>query len=164
MKTKMMKVMAVVVAAAMVFSAASAYAGEGWGGQKSEADMKKHFDKMAEDLKLTSEQKAALEKQREETRPKMKALREKQSAAREQLKAELDKTAPDKATLAAIVEDLKNLTGEQLQMKIDKVLAMKKVLTPEQSTKMKGIMEDKKKEFKGKRGDKEGKEPYHDDF
>jgi Spy/CpxP family protein refolding chaperone len=164
MKTKMIKIMVVAAAVAMVLSAAGAYAGEGWGGQKSEADMKKHFDKMAEDLNLTSEQKAALEKQREETGPKMKALREKQSAAREQMKAELDKAAPDKAALAAIVEDLKNLTGEQLQMKIDKVLAMKKVLTPEQSAKMKGIMDEKKKEFKGKHGDKEGKEPQHYDF
>jgi Spy/CpxP family protein refolding chaperone len=160
MKTKMMKVMAVAVAAAMVFSAASAYAGEGWKGRKNGDGQEKRFDKMAEELKLTPEQKAALEKQREETGPKMKALREKQSAAREQLKAELDKAAPDTATLAAIVENLKNLTGEQLQMRIDKVLAMKKVLTPEQSAKMKGIMEEKKKEFK----DKRGKDMPHDDF
>jgi Spy/CpxP family protein refolding chaperone len=152
---KMAKVMAVAVAVAMVLSAAGAYAGEGWGGRKSEADMKKHFDKMAEDLKLTSEQKAALEKQREETRPKMQALREKQSAAREKLRAELDKATPDKAALDAIVADLKDLTGEQLQMKIDRVMAMKKVLTPEQSARMKSIMEERKKEFKGKHGDKE---------
>ena len=163
MKTKMMKVMATVIAAAMVFSVSFAYAGEGWGSQKSEADMKKHFNKMAEDLKLTAEQKAALEKQREETGPKMKALKEKQRASREQLRAELDKATPDKAALAAIVEDLKNLTGEQMQMKIDKVLAMKKVLTPEQSAKMKGIMEEKK-EFKGKQGDKGDKGNHHDDF
>lgn len=163
MKTNMMKAMAVVVAAAMVFSAASAYAGEGWGGQKSEADMKKHFDKMADDLKLTAEQKAALEKQRQETGPKMKAIREKQQASREALRAELDKATPDKAKLTAIVEDLKNLTGEQMQMKIDKVLAMKKVLTPEQSAKMKGIMEEKKKEFKGKRGNNGDKRNHHDE-
>lgn len=161
MKTKMM---VVVMAAAMVFSAGFAYAGEGWDGQKSEADMKKHFDKMAEDLKLTAEQKAALEKQRGETGPKMRAIREKQQASREQLRAELAKTTPDKAALAAIVEDLKNLTGEQMQMKIDKVLAMKKVLTPEQSAKMKSIMEEKKKELKGKHGDKGDKGNHHDDF
>jgi len=161
---KTTKVMAVTVAVAMVLSAACAYAGEGWGGQKSEADMKKHFDKMAEDLKLTAEQKAALEKQREETGPKMKAIREKQQVSREQLRDELAKATPDKAKLAAIVEDLKNLTGEQMQMKIDKVLAMKKVLTPEQSAKMKGIMEEKKKEFKGKRGDKGDKGNHRDDF
>jgi Spy/CpxP family protein refolding chaperone len=164
MKTKMMKAMAMVVAAAMVFSAGLAYAGEGWGRQKSEGDMKKHFDKMAEDLKLTADQKAALEKQRQETGPKMKAIREKQQASREALRAELDKATPDKAKLAAIVEDLKNLTGEQMQMKIDKVLAMKTVLTPEQSAKMKSIMEEKKKEFKSKGGDKGDKGNHHDDF
>jgi Spy/CpxP family protein refolding chaperone len=164
MKTKMGKVMVAVVACAMVFSAASAYAGEGWNSHKSEADTKKHFDKMAEELKLTAEQKAALEKQREEARPKMKALKERQRAAREQLRAELDKQVPDKATLAAIVEDLKTLTGEHTQAKIDKVLAMKKVLTPEQSAKMKTIMDAKKKEFEDKRTEKSGKDSPHDDL
>lgn len=164
MKVKMMRMMAVAVAAAMIFSAASAYAGEGWSHQKSEADMKKHLDKMAEELNLTVEQKAALEKQREENAPKMKALWDKRRASREQLRAELDRQSPDREKLAAIVEDLKNLTGEQMQMKIDKVLAMKKVLTPEQSAKMKSIMDAKKKEFEDKHTKRPGKDSPHDDF
>lgn len=164
MKAKMMKVMAMAVVAAMVFSVASAYAGEGWGGKKSETDMKKHFDKMAEELKLTPEQKATLEKQREATGPKMKALREKQRAAHEQLRAELDKATPDKAKLTALVDEMKSLAGEQIQMRIDKVIEMKKVLTPEQSAKMKSIMEEKKKEFEAKRGDKGNRDSPHEDF
>lgn len=161
---KMAKVMAIAVAVAMVCFAASAYAGEGWGRHKDGNGMEKRFDKMAEELQLTAEQKATLEKQRETTMPKMKALREKMQTTREQLRAELDNATPDQAKLTALIEEMKNLTGEQIQMKIDKVLAMKKVLTPEQQTKMKSIMEAKKKEFEAKRGEKGDRGYHHDDF
>ena len=158
MKTNMRKGLAVAVAAAMIFAASSAWAGEGWAGHKGEGEKGEHFEKMTKELNLTPQQKTELEKQRAATKPQMQALREKMKAAHEQLKSELDKPTPDQARLAAIVTDLKNLTGEQIQMRIDKVLAMKKILTPEQSAKMKSVMEKKKAEFKGKYG-KKGKGP-----
>ncbi len=161
---KAMKIMTVVAVAAMVVLASNAYAGEGWGSHKGENGMKKHFDKMAQELNLTAEQKAALDKQRETTMPKMKALKDKMRASREQLKTELDKAQPDKAKLASLVEEMKNLTGEQIQMKIDKVLAMKTILTPEQSAKMKSIRETKKKEYEGKKKEKGSKGGPHHDF
>ena len=161
---KATKIMAVVAVAAMVVLASNAYAGEGWGSDKGENGMKKYFDKMAQELNLTAEQKAALDKQRETTMPKMKALKDKMRSSREQLKAELDKSQPDKAKLASLVEEMKNLTGEQIQMKIDKVLATKTILTPEQSAKMKSMRESKKKEFEEKRKGKGDKGGPHDDF
>lgn len=164
MKANMLKAAALAVAVMMVFSVASATAGEGWGGKKGEAEMKKHFDKMSEELGLTGEQKATLEKHRAEMRPKMDALREKERATREQLKAELEKATPDKATLDAIVQELKDLAGEKVQLRIDGMLTMKKVLTPEQSAKMKSVMEEKRKEFKEKRGHKGEDGPPHDDM
>jgi len=161
---KATKIMAVVAVAAMVVLASNAYAGEGWGSNKGENGMKKNFDKMAQELNLTAEQRAALDKERETTIPKIKALRDKIRASREQLKTELDKARPDKAKLALLVEEMKNLTGEQIQMKIDKILAMKTILTPEQSAKMKSIRETKKKEFEGKRKGRGDKGGPHGDF
>ena len=161
---KMAKVMVVAAAVALVSFAANAYGGEGWKDHKNGDEGQRRFDKMAEDLGLTTEQKASLEKQHEATMPQMKALREKMRASREQLKAELDKDTPDKAKLAALVEEMKTLTGEQVQMRIDKVLEMKKILTPEQSAKMKSIMDAKKKEFETNRKDKDGRGPPPDDF
>jgi len=161
MKTNMRKGLAVTVAVAMVFAASSAWAGEGWAGHKGEGEKGEHFEKMTKELNLTPQQKDELEKQRAATKPQMQALKERMRAAHLELKAELDKPTPDKARLAAIVTDLKNLTGEQIQMRIDKVLAMKKVLTSEQSAKMKSIMEKKKAEFKAKHGKKgEGHEGH----
>ncbi len=154
MKTNMRKGLAVAVVVAMVFAASSAWAGEGWAGHKGEGEKGEHFEKMTKELNLTPQQKAELEKERSATMPKMKELREKMRTAHAELKAEIDKPAPDTARLAAIVTELKNLTGEQIQMRIGKVLAMKKILTPEQSAKMKSVMEQKKKGFETKRGGK----------
>lgn len=168
MKTKLAYGLAAALIVAIAFAAPCALAGEGWGGHhKGSTEKGDHFEKMAKDLDLTSEQKDALAKYREETAPKMKDVRDRMQAAREGLRTELDKDTPDKANIAAIIEELKNLTGEKTQLMVDRVLTMKKVLTPEQSAKMRSIMEKKREEFKGKRGDREGKGhegPPHEDM
>lgn len=144
MKTKTGQWLAAIVIAAMVCSTAVSYAG----GAKREA----HFTKMAEELALTPEQKATLEKDRNEFMAKAKDLREKIRAARTSLKSELNKAVTDMAKVNSLVVDLKNLIGQQIQYRIDKVMGMKKILTPEQFSKMKDKMEKHKKESGGKHG------------
>ncbi|MCM8761384.1 MAG: Spy/CpxP family protein refolding chaperone [Candidatus Omnitrophica bacterium] len=150
MKTRTGKALAIFVAAAMIFSGTAVWAGDEWHGRKGEGDGKAHFEEMTRELGLTAGQKAELAKQREAFAPKVKEIREKMKTAHEALKTELDKASPDKAKLAAIVEDLKNLSGEQIQMRIEKVLQMKKILTPEQFAKMRSVMEKKGRVHRGK--------------
>lgn len=164
MKTKRGMWLVVIVIAAMVCSTAVSYAG---GAKPDAQDETKHaarFEKMTKDLGLAPDQKAALEKDRNEFMAKAKDLREKIREVRTSLKSELDKAATDMAKVNGLVADLKNLIGQQIQYRIDKVMAMKKILTPEQFTKMKSTMESRKKEFKGKHGNSgryDGKDDDH---
>lgn len=121
--------------------------------------MEEHFNKMASEIGLTADQKAALDKDREEFMVKSKDLKTKMKAAKKSLKEELDKAATDEAKVAGIVKELTDLSAQQIQYRVDKVMAMKKVLTPEQFTKMQESMKKHKGEMKGKRGMR----PPHDE-
>jgi Spy/CpxP family protein refolding chaperone len=126
--------------------------GEHRGGKGKGDGKDKHFEEMSKGLGLSNEQKDALLKHREATKPKMEELREKSHAARQALMAEIDKTTPDKERISSIVAQMEELAGEKVQAMVDRMLFMKQVLTPEQSAKMREIMEKKKEEFKGRRG------------
>ena len=164
MKTKIGKVLAAAVVAAMVLTTSAAYAGEGWKGPEGKGDKEAHFKKMTEQLQLTPQQKTELDKQREEFAAKTKGLMEQIKSTRTALREELDKATPDKAQVNSLVAQLKDLIGQQIQSKVDKVMAMKTVLTAEQYGKMKGFREGRKHEKDGKRGDKGGKDFSHDEI
>jgi Spy/CpxP family protein refolding chaperone len=167
MKRGMVKGLAVALALAMVSFAASAWAGEGWGSRKEGKGGNGHFEKMANELALTAEQKDALAKHREATEPKMKEIREKTRVARESLREELDKAKPDKSKIASIIAQLKELAGEKVEMMVDRMLTMKEVLTPEQSARMRDIMEKKRaesRERRGEHGERGHEGPPHEDM
>jgi Spy/CpxP family protein refolding chaperone len=157
MKTKINRSLAMAVVALMVLSQACVYAGEEGNTAQGANNKEAHFKKMSEELKLTPQQSEQLTKQREEFASKSKDLRDKMQAARTGLKAELDKPAPDKAAVDGLVAEMKNMTGQQIQNRVDKVMAMKQILTPEQFSKMGESMKDRKHE-KGEKGDKRGKD------
>jgi Spy/CpxP family protein refolding chaperone len=161
MKTKMSKVLAVTIVAAMVLTISSAYAGEGWKGAEGKGDREAYFKKMTAELQLTPQQKTELDKQREEFGAKTKDVRERINSARKALREELDKPTPDMAQINSLVGQIKDLTGQQLQAKVDKVLAMKKVLTAEQINKMKTLREERGGRKGPGRGDKGGKDSPH---
>ena len=156
MKIRIGRVLAMSLVAAMLCSLPGAYAYEGGDTPKDEAKSKQHFKKMTEELKLTPQQQAELTKNREEFVAKSKGAREKMSTARADLKAELDKAAPDTARVKSLIAEMKDLVGQQIQSKVDKIMAMKKVLTPEQFKKMEESKKDWKHDKHGK-GDKPGK-------
>lgn len=160
MNIKICLVMA--MAAMMVFSQTCLYANES--GNYSKHDSKKgdHFQKMTEELNLTPQQKEALTKEREEFASKSKDLKEKIRTVRTDLKAELDKPVLDKAKVDTLTAELKNMIGQQIQNRIDKVIAMKQILTPEQFAKMRSSMDERKHE-KGEKGEKGYKHGCKDD-
>lgn len=154
MKTIMKKAVTVAAVMGLILSAVPAYAYEGcYMGEKGGKQYNKgeKFDKLSEELGLSAEQKELLKKDREATFAKMKELREKIQAARKELKAELDKETLDTARVNGLVAQLKDLMGQQIQARVDKVMSMKNILTPEQFKKMQQLIEEKKHEFKGRR-------------
>ncbi len=158
MKKKMRKGLAVAAVAVLICTTACAFAESKGKGPGDQPGMEEHFKKMAKDLNLTPAQEAALDKQREEFGAKMKGLREKIHATRMAIKDEIDKATPDKAKIASLIAELKEVMGQQIQWGVDKAMAMKQVLTAEQFKKMKDIMEKHKNQMRGKHGGKGGPE------
>jgi len=159
MNTEIGRSLAAAVVAAMVFSQSGVYAGETVNTPQDAAKKEARFNKMSEELQLTPQQKEQLTKEREEFASRSKDLREKIQTARTGLKAELEKPAPDKAKVNSLVTEIKNMVGQQIQNRVDKVMAMKQILTPEQFNKMKAPM----KERKQYRRDKHEKHGYKND-
>lgn len=150
MKTNISRYLAAVVVAAMVFSQAGAYAGDTENTGKDAGDKETYIKRMSEDLQLTPQQEEALTRDREEFTSRSKGLKESIRSARTGLKEELEKPAPDKVKVDSLVAEIKDMIGRQLQNRVDKVMAMKKVLTPEQLNKMKESMKAHKDKKRGK--------------
>jgi Spy/CpxP family protein refolding chaperone len=160
MKTVATRALAVVLTVGMMLAAGNSYAQEGQRGSETNSTAEARegrFKKMPEELQLTPQQKAELEKQREAFAAKIRDLKEKIQTARSGLKEELNKASPDKARLDDLVTQIKNLVGEHIQGKVDRVMAMKQVLTPEQYSKMKALKADRATEKSGHRGDRGAK-------
>jgi len=87
-------------------------------------------------LNLAPEQKAQIEKQRSASRQAWSELRDKLRTKRLELKQELEKPNIDRNRINTIIAEIKNLTGEQLELRVNNILAMKQVLTPEQFKKI----------------------------
>ena len=107
------------------------------------------FGKLTEELGLTPEQKTQLDAQKEAFKAKNQAVRDKLKAKKEELRSELEKPTVDRAKINATIEDIKSLTGEKLNNRVDKILAMKSILTPEQFAKLQDKMREKCKNMDG---------------
>ena len=150
MKTNVSRYLAAVVVAAMVFLQAGACAGETENTGQNKGDKEACIKKMSRDLQLTPQQEEALTRDREEFTSRSKGLRESIRSARTGLKEELKKSAPDKVKVDSLVAELKDMIGRQMQNRVEKIMNMKKILTPEQLNKMKESMKANKDVKRGK--------------
>lgn len=107
-------------------------------------------EELFKDLDLTAEQRDKIKAQRQAGKAKMKELHDKTKAKKMELKAELEKPVIDQAKLAGIVKDLKDISGQKIDERINGILSLRQTLTPEQFRKMHDRMEEKM----SKRGDK----------
>ena len=105
------------------------------------------------ELNLSPEQKSQITKQQDMNKEKVSELRDKMRAKRLELKQELEKPTVDTNKINAIIADIKTLMGEQLDFRVNNILAMKQILTPEQFKKLQDMKEGKHK--KGKTKEKE---------
>jgi len=125
-----------------------------WDGQYAETQHK-HAGKQdfMKKLNLSPEQKSQITKQQDMDKEKGKELRDKMQAKRLELKKELERSEVDTNKVNAIITDIKTLTGEQLDLRVNSIMAMKQILTPEQFKKLQDMKEEKHK--KGKTKEKE---------
>lgn len=94
---------------------------------------------LKEDLGLTDVQKADLQKARETTRRERIRRTADLRIARLDLQSLLRAEKVDEKAVAAKLAEVQAAQGALLKLRVDSVLAMKKILTPEQQKKMAGL-------------------------
>tara|TARA_Y100000031_G_C8024650_1_gene294258 strand:+ start:93 stop:575 length:483 start_codon:yes stop_codon:yes gene_type:complete len=125
------------IMAVMVFSlSAMAYPYEKdckHGDSKKGEKMQKFID----ELGLSEEQQAQMKEQRQGHKDEIKEFYEEVRGLRDALKAELEKPDSNEATINSLATRLKALEGKKIDFRIQKVLELKSILTPEQFKKFK---------------------------
>lgn len=158
--TRSMKiVIAALIAGAFLTAGQGAYAfdKEGKNGPDQEKKHEEMFDKMTKDLNLTADQQAKLKANKEAQRAKMTQLREAMKANRAKFKEAVNKPGVTRASLEPVIAETKALESQMVDQRVDSILAIKAILTPEQFEKMHKGFEEKQKE-RGERAKKWEKE------
>ncbi len=113
-------------------------------------------------LGLTEGQEEALREQREGHREKIRSLMEDLRNKKAQLRTELEKEEVDKEKIDSLINEIKPLLGNQIELRVEGALAMREILTPEQYKKFQEFT--KKKHKKGRRGKSRGNKGSHGGF
>jgi Spy/CpxP family protein refolding chaperone len=100
------------------------------------ARMEKHHQKMWAELKLTPDQKSKFQALHKQTRETMKPFFEKMKGIMEKSKAELLKPQPSLKTLDGYAAEMGDLHKQMAQKRVEQLLQIKAILTPEQFTKL----------------------------
>jgi Spy/CpxP family protein refolding chaperone len=103
---------------------------ERWGkraktGQSSKGDIIK-------ELNLTQEQQQQITEQRGREKEQYLQLRQQIKATQQEITDELDKDITDKTKIEKLVAQMKELYGRRIQHRVEGILALKRILTPEQ--------------------------------
>lgn len=119
---------------------------QGHEGREEARDQR--YEEIIKELDLSSEQQAQISGQRAAEKAFSKEMREKMRLLRGELSKELDKPVTDEQAVRLLVSRMKELFGERLQRKMEGILTMKKILTPEQFK----MLQDKTKTYDKKGG------------
>ncbi|MFH1645528.1 MAG: Spy/CpxP family protein refolding chaperone [Candidatus Omnitrophota bacterium] len=159
MKIKFLGTLAVLLVVVMLSSSAIVFAEPEPGFQKGKTGEhgSKQFANIAKELNLTDEQQAQMKEHRQEHKQKAKEVKEVLKAKRQELKQELENPEVDKSKVYSIANEIESLVGKQLELRVEKVLAMREILTPEQFQQLQEKKMSKKgKKFAGKKGRRGG--------
>lgn len=128
------KLMAILVIMGMVVSTSGGMAYAAAEQNEKECKWAKQ-EQFFKDLNLTPEQKEKVKAQKEAQKAIRKQSREQMKSKMEALHTELGKPATDRAVVNGLVADINTLKGQSFAQRIDGVLALKDILTPEQFSK-----------------------------
>lgn|GEM_PF-2650505 len=120
---------------------------KGWRESYMHKMGKKHH--FIEKLGLSEEQQEQLLEQRRQHHAGAKELMEQLKEKTQALHQELDKLEPDQKTLKRTAAQIKKIKGDLLDLRIDSILATKKILTLQQYQKMQEMRKEHMKKPKG---------------
>ena len=104
-------------------------------GQESEQKGKmrgERFEAMVKELNLTPEQQLQIASLKNKEKESGVDLMQKMKDCRMRLSQELDKGSIDKAKVYSNIAEMKELIGKRIEQRVDRIIALKEILTPEQ--------------------------------
>ena len=112
------------------------------------------FQKVISQLGLTAEQEQLMQARQKERGSRMKELGEALRTKKMELMKAVEKPEANRKELDALVNELKTLMGNQLDLRVEGAFALKEILTPEQYQKFHELMKQGRKKGmrKGTRG------------
>jgi Spy/CpxP family protein refolding chaperone len=119
------------------------------GGSEKQEKMKERFSEIFGKLNLTSEQKQKLEENRTKYKEEANKLREEMRSKKELLREELAKPELDMDKITQIHNDLKAILLKVEDHRLERILEVRRILTPEQLSKFHKKMEKFEKEDQG---------------
>ena len=118
------------------------------------------FNTMIRSLDLTPQQQQEIASRRSREKQQTRELREKYDFVESELRRELDKENPDRDKVDALVNQMKDLTGRRYEQKVDEILSLKEILSPEQYRKL----QERSEKFEKRRRVNHEKMGHHYDF
>jgi Spy/CpxP family protein refolding chaperone len=115
--------------------------------------------KVSQALNLTPEQQQKMEDLRYVHQKDMIKFREELSLKRLDLQREMQKDSPDRATVDRLADDLGALRTRMGRARVDHLLDVRKILTPEQWSKARELMQARRAHRMGGRGGRSGLGP-----
>ena len=143
----MKKTKLIIIGLAVVFLATSTVYAQMPGHRQKPTD--EYRGRMAKELNLTQEQQVKLEAnrkaQRQEVDKLLTAINEKQAKLGEELK----KPGVTRASVQRLTNEIKTLQAQLIDSRINGILAVKQILSPEQFTRFGQMTEKRQRERKG---------------
>ncbi len=134
MDKKLKRVIAILGVVGLAVSGPVGYAAAS-SGENEKGFEKGKQEEFLKDLNLTPEQKEKVKAKHEVQKALHKQSREQMKAKMEALHEELGKPVTDRAVVNGLVADINTLKGQGFAERIEGVLALKEILTPEQFAK-----------------------------
>jgi Spy/CpxP family protein refolding chaperone len=129
-----------------VLSLAQAQNAPGTEGSPQKLHSGQRIQEIFSQLNLTDDQKKQLEANKQQHRAKMESARQEMKTDREALKAELMKPQLDMSRIDQFHDRIKSLQSQMEDVKLNSILAVRAILTPEQYLKFMSLMQKHKQE------------------
>lgn len=126
-------------------------------GQRNKEKWEKAVSEIHKQLGLTPQQEEQLKEHRSTHRSQMKALRQQIKSKREQIKEELQRVDFDSNKVKQIHNELKSLKSQSEDYRLDGILEVRTILTPEQFNKFMELKKNRKGHKKGENWKKRSK-------
>ena len=156
MNMRKFEIIALLIIAALAISPPAGYASSSddsrpQEGKAQDGKMEAGRQELYKDLNLSDAQKKLLGENKRKHREEMKSLFSQMKEKREAIRRELQKNELSIGKIAQINNELKILDAQMLDHKLEGILEVRKILTPEQFRKFMTKMSQRQERFKEKR-------------